>query len=222
MRNSNITRLLAAGFTLALMAAPLRAEDPVVYHGWPVGSKVRIDGSSNIHDWSMESTIVSGKFTVPAGVTIDSTQADIPGLKDGKLGAEADVSIPVTSMKSGTSGLDEAMQDAMKATEYPRIIYHLTDMTLKGPHAANTPFQFDTKGELTVAGVTNPIAMVVTVQNADKGKLKISGVAPLKMTDFKIKPPVKLGLFRTVDDVKITFDWVVGIPKKGPGAAAPK
>src|SRR5579863_5909842 len=113
MRNSNITRLLSAGFCLALMAAPLRAEDPIAYHGRPVGSKVKIDGSSNIHDWSMEGTIIAGKFVVPAGTVIDTKQASIAGLSGGKLDAKADASIPVTSMKSGTSGLDEAMQDAM-------------------------------------------------------------------------------------------------------------
>jgi len=217
-----MNRLLAAGFTLALMAAPLRAEDPITYRGWPIGSKVKLDGSSNVHDWSMEGAIISGKFIVPAGVTLDSTQAAIAGASDGKLAATADVTIPVTSMKStGMSGLDEAMQDAMKAPEFPLIKYHLTDMTLKGTHAANSPFQFDTKGELTVCGVTNKINMVVTIENGDKGKLKISGVTPLKMTDFKIKPPVKLGVFRTVDDIKISFDWIVGVPKKGP-ADAPK
>jgi len=216
-----MNRLLAAGFTLALMAAPLRAADPLTYRGLPIGSKVKIDGSSNIHDWSMEGAIISGKFIVPAGVTIDSTQAAIAGASDGKIAAIADVTIPVTSMKSGTGGLDEAMQDAMKAPDFPLIKYHLTDMTLKGTHAANSPFQFDTKGELTVCGVTNAINMVVTIENGDKGKLKISGVTPLKMTDFKIKPPVKLGVFRTVDDIKITFDWVVGLPKKSP-ADAPK
>lgn len=219
MRNSKITCLLTASLMVAFMAAPLRAEDPVIYKGQPIGSKVKIDGSSNIHDWSMEGAIISGNFVVPAGVTLDSTQAAITGAS-GKPDLHAEVTIPVTAMKSGTSGLDEAMQDAMKATDFPLIKYHLTDMVLKEPHAANTPFQFDTKGELMVAGVTNKISMVVSVENADKAKLKISGSTPLKMTDYKIKPPVKLGVFRTVDDVKITFDWVVGVPKKGPGAAA--
>jgi len=103
----------------------------------------------------------------------------------------------------------------MHATDFPSIKYQATEMTLKQPHTAGTPFQFDTKGELSIDGVTNAIAMPVSIETIDKGKLKVtaSGI-PVKMTDFKIKPPTKMGLFVTDPDVKISFEWVVGLPAK--------
>ena len=70
--------------------------------------------------------------------------------------------------------------------------------------------QFESKGEITVSGVTKPLAMPVAITR-DGDKLKIHGVTPLKMTDHGIKPPapaVGLGLIKTGDEVKITFDWV--------------
>jgi polyisoprenoid-binding protein YceI len=210
MKKSLTVSLAIAG---ALLAAPLIAQDGTHYGGSPLGSKVRIDGSSNIHDWQMNGTLVVGTFDLPAGVELDSTKADITGLKGDKLEAHASVRIPVNSMQSGTDGMDSVMQQAMNAPNYPAIIYKLNTLTFKGPHTANTPFQFEAKGDLSLNGVTNQITMPVTIENGDKGKLKIIGVAPLKMTAFKVPPPVKFGVFTTVDDVKVSFEWLVN-PKK--------
>jgi polyisoprenoid-binding protein YceI len=212
MRNfSRCFPLLTAAAVIsgALLAAPLRAQEVPFYRASPLGNKVRIDGSSNIHDWIMNGSIIGGTFELPPGVELDSAQVDITGLQGEKLDAKAEVSIPVNSMQSGTDGMDSVMQQAMDAKDYPRIVFHLTELKFKGPHTPNTPFQFDAKGELSLNGVTNKITMPVTIENTDKKKLKISGSVPLKMTDFKVPPPVKLGLFTTVEAVKITFEWVV-------------
>lgn len=209
---------LAATLSGALLAAPLRAQEGAQYRGSALGSKVRIAGSSNIHDWTMDGTLVVGSFDLPPGVELDSTQADIAGLKGDKLAARAEVSIPVNSLQSGTDGMDSVMQQAMNAKDYPRIVYRLDELTFKGPHTPNTPFQFEAKGELSLNGVTNKITMPVTIENAEKKKLKIIGSVPLKMTDFKVPPPVKLGIFTTVPDVRISFEWLVNRHDKPAGA----
>jgi hypothetical protein len=52
--------------------------------------------------------------------------------------------------------------------------------------------------------------MPVTITR-DGDKLKITGTTALKMTDHAIKPPapaVGLGLIKTGDEVKISFEWV--------------
>jgi polyisoprenoid-binding protein YceI len=197
-----------------LFGTPLRAQDGAFYRASPVGSKVRIDGSSNIHDWTMNGSLIGGTFELSPGVELDSTQAEISGLKDDKLGAKAEALIPVNSMQSGTDGMDSVMQQAMDAKDYPRIVYRLADLTFKGPHTANTPFQFVATGELSLNGVTNKISMPVTIESVDKKKLKISGSAPLKMSDFKVPPPVKFGVFTTKDPVTITFEWLVNRHEK--------
>lgn len=210
MKKSPTLSLIITG---ALLASPVIAQDGAHYRGSPLGSKVRIDGSSNIHDWRMDGTLVVGTFDLPAGVELDSTKADIAGLKGDKFDAHANVRIPVNSVQSGTDGMDSVMQQAMNATTYPAIVYKLNELTFKGPHTANTPLQFEAKGDLSLNGVTNQITMPVTIENADKGKLKIIGSVPLKMTSFKVPPPVKFGVFTTVDDVKVSFEWLVA-PQK--------
>lgn len=208
-RSASLGLISTAFMAGALFVSPLRAADGTVYKSSPLGNKVRIAGSSNIHDWTMDGTLIGGSFILPEGVELDSTQAAITGLKGDKLDARADVAIPVNSMQSGTDGMDSVMQQAMNAKDHPRIQYHLTELVSKGSHTAGTPFQFEAKGELSLNGVTNKITMPVTIENEAKNKLKISGSTPLKMSDFKVPPPVKFGVFTTVDDVKISFDWLV-------------
>src|SRR5579883_456237 len=209
-------RLFTTALGCALMiAATSRADDFVHFKGRP-GSKVRIDGSANIHDWHMDGNIISGEFDVPANVTLDSSQAAVAGLSGDKLNAHATVRIPVNSMQSDvSSAMDAVMQDAMNAKDHPQIEYKLSEMTLKQPHAAGTPLQFDTKGDLTVNGVTKAITMPVSIETVDKTKMKITGgPVPILMTDYQVQPPTKAGIFTTHPDVKITFEWVVSLPKQ--------
>ncbi len=214
----NRSALLA--FALLALAAPsLHAADTVRYKAYPLGSKVVIDGKANVHPhWSMQGSIIGGYLEIPAGAVLDPAKASPDGVK-GKLAATADISIPVTSIRNndtGFSGMNNAMLDAMHAEEFPRIEFRLKEMVFKEPHAAGTPLQFDTKGELLVHGVTNLISMPVSIEASDKSRLKVSGSVPLKMTSFKIDPPNVAHAFVSADDVVISFEWIISPP------AAPK
>jgi hypothetical protein len=66
--------------------------------------------------------------------------------------------------------------------------------------------------ELVVAGVTNLITMPVSILPLREKDLKITGSLTVKMTDFQIDPPVPtlaLGLIRTDDEVKLSFEWML-------------
>src|ERR1041384_3880604 len=128
MKNFHPTRLtakslparpLAAGCCLVL-AGTLQAQNTVLYKGQPRGSKVRIDGTSTIHDWSVEGELVPGSFEIDSSVQIDPTQQSIAGLKDGKVPAKGNVMIPVRSLKSGKTSMDNVMLEAMNADKFPR------------------------------------------------------------------------------------------------------
>ena len=185
------------------LSATLALAQTVKYQAAP-GSKLKMDGTSTIHDWTIESALIGGSLEWDAA--FDAAP------KPGRVtGAKVESAILVRSLKSGKSAMDAVMQDAMKAEQNPKITYKLTELTLKAaPKSATEPMQFESKGEITVSGVTKPVAMPVTITR-DGDKLKIHGATPLKMTDHGIKPPapaVGLGLIKTGDEVKITFDWV--------------
>jgi polyisoprenoid-binding protein YceI len=216
--------MLAASLLLAA-AAPLRAADPPVhYQAQPTNTLITIQGTSTVHDWEVKGIIIGGFVEFPAGVTFDLSQTTLPGLKDGLLPATVTATIPIRTMHSMASHMPEVMdglmQDAMRATNFPRIIFHATELKLKLPHAAGQPFTFDAKGTLAIAGVTNNVPFPVTIVPLGKDAIKITGVAPLKMTAFKIDPPapnIGLGLMKCGDDVKILFDWTLLLtPPKQP------
>ncbi|HZQ45998.1 MAG TPA: hypothetical protein VFC07_03220, partial [Verrucomicrobiae bacterium] len=55
------SRCIAAAMgCLLVMTASVRAEDWVRYRARAVGSKVLIEGTSNIHDWTMDGQIIGG------------------------------------------------------------------------------------------------------------------------------------------------------------------
>ena len=128
-----------------------------------------------------------------------------------KTPPKLEATIPVRSLKSGKKAMDSVMHDAMKATAHPTIIYRLQTMSAKDSSGASAPTAFDTTGTLSVAGVTKTNNMVVTLEKPETGKLKFTGAATLKMTDFGIQPPSPTGTFgliKTGDEVKITFEWL--------------
>jgi polyisoprenoid-binding protein YceI len=174
------------------------------------GTKLKMDGTSNIHDWTVESFIVKGALELDSAFVADPAAA-----KPGKIPAKVEATIPVRSLRSTKSkAMDDRMYQAMKMTQFPTIEYRLTELTLKEtPKSASGPFTFDSKGDLTVAGVTNKVSFPVIMTRTEK-TMKTTGATTVKMTSFGMTPPaldLLIGAIRTGDDVKITFDWVTGI-----------
>ena len=218
MRTKNFISFFPAGLlALSIGVISLQAEDLVRYDAQP-GSKVKIDGTSTVHDWTVEGAIIGGFLELdPALVT------GTP--KPGKVNAKVQATIPARSLhnKNNYKGMDERMHDALKTKEFQKIEYRLTELTLKeAPKSADAPLHFDSKGQLTVSGVTSPVSMPITMEKIEKGKqLKTSGDVTLKMTSFKIDPPapkVALGLISTGDDIKIHFEWLTAMPEKAADA----
>jgi polyisoprenoid-binding protein YceI len=207
-----------AGLLLVAISAQA-AETSTTFVARP-GSKMRIEGTSNIHDWQVESPVIGGTLEVGPGFPTERGQTAAPG----KAQAKADAFITVRSLKSKekdgrpySDSMDDVMWGKLKNDTSPRILFHLTELTFKeAPKSPDDPYVYDAKGELAVAGVTNTVSMPVNVRPlpvaGDAKRLKISGTTSVKMTDFKIDPPapkIAMGMIKTGDEIKLIFDWVV-------------
>ena len=207
--------LCAAALALALASSlPLSAADGGVrYQARPSGSRVEIQGTSTVHDWTMDGAIIGGWVEFASGVKVDHTQAAIEGLKDGKVPAKAESRIPVRQIKSHYKMgevMDGLYEEALKEKQFPNILYVLKEMTPKPNHVPGKPFELDCKGDLAIAGKTNTVSFPITLERTAMDMIKIKGTAPLKMTAFGITPPapnIGLGLMKCGDDVKIVFEW---------------
>jgi polyisoprenoid-binding protein YceI len=197
-----LTSALAAALTASLPAA-----DTLTRYDARPGGKVRMEGTSTIHDWHAESAVIGGFLELDPAFKFEPSQAP------GKVRASVEVTIPVRALKSsGGSIMDGIMYDAMKQKTHPTIKYRLIEMTLKEQPKAGGPAMFDSIGELTVSGTTNKASMVVTIAKESDTALKITGGTPIKMTDYGIQPPapkLALGALKTGNDVTVSFDWRV-------------
>ena len=164
-------------------------------------SKLWIEGTSNVHDWKAEASVVDAQI-----------ELDVAGLAaaPAKLVKTVTVTIPVKAMKSGHGKMDENIQKALKADKNPNIIYKLTSVEAVAGETKDA-FTLKAAGTLNVAGVENAITMDIAATRMTDGTIKATATVPVKMTAFGVKPPTAmLGTIRCGDDVKVKFDLVVG------------
>ena len=210
--NSTESKVCRSGITVivagaaALLLAASTAAQTVRYEAQPANCKLKMEGTSTIHDWTVESTNVNGFIEADANFPESA-------LKDAAAARPAvHVSIPVSTLKSYADAMDAVMQDHLNMDQYPLIEYRLIELKPKSAAGAAGPVQFDALGALTVSGATVTNTMPVTIERVDKTKIKIVGSTPLKMTDFDVEPPAPriLGMpvIKTGDDIKISFEWL--------------
>jgi YceI-like domain. len=215
-----------AYLSLGILALSLAAFAPASSHGATTrldarsGSKMRLEGTSTIHDWQVESPLILGYIEVGPNFPLEPGQTVTPG----KVEAKGEAIIVVQSLRSlekdgkpYDAKMDDKMYHMMSYTNYPKIVFRINELVLKdAPKSKGEPYLYDSKGELAIAGATNTISMPVKVEPLDGGRVKISGSISLKMSDYKIEP-ANILVAKTGDDVKVIFVWVLG-QKKPPAA----
>ena len=183
------------------------AAETIRYVPVPNTSKLRMDGTSTIHDWHADTDVIGGFMELEATFP-DASGKSAPSAVKPKV----EVKIPVRTLKSsGGKRMDTVMQEHMKFEQNKMIEYRVLELKPKAGGASGSAAEFTAKGALTVAGVTKTNVMPVTIERVENTKLKVKGTAALKMTDFGITPPapdIGLGLIKTGDDVKLVFEWV--------------
>jgi polyisoprenoid-binding protein YceI len=108
-----------------------------------------------------------------------------------------------------------------KEAQFKQITYKLTGLMLKEvPKAKDSPYVFESTGDLTVAGATKTIMMPVNilplVDPKGEKRLEITGNVTVKMTDYNVAPVdinLVVGHIKTGDEVKLVFKWIVGQKK---------
>jgi len=203
MKSNQLNTLRNCSLALALLlAGSAQAQNAVHYDAQPGGSKVKIEGTSSIHDWTVESAAVGGFMELDSAFNADLKTLTTP--------PKVEVNIPVRQLKSGTKAMDNVMWEHMNLTAYPTIKYRLLSFTAK----AGAPSQFDAQGQLSISGVTRTNNMAVTLERIDANKIKVKGSTPVKMSDYGIKPPGLILGIKTGDEVKLSFEWTTAKAEK--------
>tara|TARA_R110002012_G_scaffold114079_2_gene260420 strand:+ start:25201 stop:25734 length:534 start_codon:yes stop_codon:yes gene_type:complete len=154
-------------------------------------TKLTVDGTSTVHDWTIEAEQFDGK----ANVTIENNALQsINSLS---------FNVPVESLKSGKSAMDDNTYEALKSDDHPVIKYEFRSMDNVKVNGTTTTMS--TKGVLTIGGVSKIVNMNVTA-DATNG-ITFSGDITFKMSVFEIDPPTAVfGTIKTGDEVTIKFN----------------
>ena len=111
---------LAAALLLA-SALTVNA-DPVRYQASP-GSKLKLEGTSTVHDWTVSSGIMGGYIEFESDYPLDPAKPN----SEAKITPKVEVRISVRSLQSGKSLMDDIMWDNLKVKDNPYITYKLTE-----------------------------------------------------------------------------------------------
>lgn len=162
-------------------------------------SRLWLEGSSNIRDWTCRATAMEATIEVSNDAAPGSAQYH-PDVVKG-----VSVKVPVRMLKCGDRHMEAEMYKALKSPDTaPGFITALIDRI---PQSVTTGQKIDTEAMLTIAGVQKTVKVSVTSDLMPDGTRRARGTVPILMTDFGIKPPRPWGgLLRTADRVLIQFE----------------
>jgi polyisoprenoid-binding protein YceI len=187
---SRVAGTLTATLFALLFILPTRGQTPYTNNN---AAKVTIFGTSNIHDWEMESE--QGKAT--ATVTINPA---------GQLTSVSNLvfTMAVQTLKSGKGAMDDNTYKAMKEKQFPTLQYVAPTTTVKSTGGNN--YTLSTNGKLTIAGTPRDIVLNATaVVNADKS-ITFTGSYALQMTDYGVTPPsIMFGTIKVGPPITVKF-----------------
>jgi polyisoprenoid-binding protein YceI len=199
-----MTRAYVATVTLLAALATTAAAQETARVAVAPESKLWIEGTSNLHGWSCKAEKLDAEVELDAAAAAQVSVAPPKALK------KVEVKVPVRSLKCGHGAMDDNLYKALNADAAPNISYILATFEAANGDSKDT-FTLKTVGTLTIAGKENKLTMDVTATRLADGTVKATGMVPIKMTDYGIKPPTAIfGRLKTGDEVKVNFELSVG------------
>lgn len=179
------TLLITIASLFLFFVHPLQAQETFVLAS---GADLKVEGTSTLHDWEMGTNGATGK----AKIELNGRQ--VVSISDLK------VAFAVSSLKSGKGQMDDIAHETLKAKKYPNISFELKEVQ------QITPDVIKAAGNLTIAGTTRPVTMVMNYAVND-GAISFTGAKNIRFTDFKVDPPKAMfGTIKTGDDLKLLMD----------------
>ena len=189
-------------FALLLLAASSAAAQSTMRLAVGQDSRLWIEGTSNLHDWSCKATSLDAQVEVELGFR---EAADFP-----RYLKSVQVKVPVADLKCGHDQMDKNLRKALKADDSTQIKYVMATFDAVGG-GENNGYVVHTVGTLTLAGRENTVKMDVNATRLNAGGVQARGEVPILMTEYGIKPPTAMfGAIRTGDRVVVKFDLTVG------------
>lgn len=155
---------------------------------------LKIEGTSNVHDWSMEAEQVTGTALVQFG------ENGLEGFD------QVNVSVQSKKIESGKRIMNNKTYDALEADDYPRIRYEL--ISVSNLQSSGDQFSGKATGKLEIAGKSSIVTIPFQGTIVNGNTFKVKGDFALKMTDFGIDPPTAmLGTLKTGNQLTLNYEF---------------
>lgn len=179
---------LTAIALIVLGGAAVHAPDSFTFEP---DSRIWIEGTSTVHDWTCNVERFTGSLeATAAGTTLNALSGTT-------------VSVPVNRIECNNGTMNGKLRTALG--ESP-IRFTLVSATL-GARQADGWFSIRANGRLTIAGASQSVSMTVRGKALSADRFRFTGQLPLRMTDYGVDPPTALlGTLRTGDQVTVHFD----------------
>ncbi|THV57334.1 YceI family protein [Flagellimonas alvinocaridis] len=149
---------------------------------------VSVSGTSSLHDWECTVDTFSGQIAV---IQDENELQNITAFS---------FSFKSENLKSGKSGMDKKMYDAIHSEKHPTISFKGKKVTLVS--GKNAVFE----GDFSINGTTKSLQMPVEI-NIENGSISLIGKKDILLTDFDIEPPkALLGTIKTGNEVTIHYN----------------
>ena len=153
------------------------------------GSRVWVEGTSTVHDWSCGAEQVSG--------TLDATPGG--GALSG-ISALA-VTVPVATLDCDNGTMNGKMREALGSSP---VRFTLSNARVGS--ANDGRFLVEADGRLTIHGTTRAQRVRAEGRALGGGRFLFSGEVPVTMSEFGVDPPrAMMGTLRTGDRVTVHF-----------------
>ncbi len=185
------TVVSVAFITVLVFPACLSAQSNVHMNILP-SSHLTLAGTSTLHSYECQSTNIQGDIEMDRQV---------------KAFTAAEVIIPVKSLHSESTSMDNNMYDALKAKDFPEIKFSL-GLRDSASHflSADNDTSMTLRGTLTIAGKAREIELKIAINRNKDGTASADGSKELFMTDYGIDPPTfMLGVLKTGNEVTVNY-----------------
>lgn len=160
-------------------------------------SKVWVEGTSTIHDWTCGATEIKGTVELTFGTDM------APAV------SAAQVTVPIKKMDCDNSTMDRKLQKALKMKDTPNLLFEFESATTQDAAVADS-FEVATLGYMMIAGQTRRITVTQYLTERVDGTIIFRGSFPVSMKDYGVKPPTALlGTIRTGNEVTVFFKFVL-------------
>ena len=146
-----------------------------------------IFGTSTLHDFQSKVTQATGELVV----------------NDAKQVQSFSIEIPVKSIKSNEKLMDTKTWDTFHADKFPTISFKSTEVN--NLQVAGSDVNVTVTGNMTMAGCTKKVTLKSVGKMVKPGVYQFKGSIALKITDFKMTPPVML-IVKVGDAITLKYD----------------